>query len=92
MADRSGSVILEAFRRRFTERDGGAMSDYGDLLRGTKPGLYAVSAQIVAHARDPGPGHGDWLLRSKPIAVVGHTYYIYDLQPFASGVVGAPGR
>ena len=67
-------------------------SDYGDLLSGTKPGLDAVSAQIVAHARDPGPGHGDWLLRMKPIAVVGHTYYIYDLPALAPGAVGMQGR
>lgn len=55
-------------------------SDYADVLAGTKPGLYAVSAQILAHARDPGPGHGAWLLHAKPVAVVGHGYYIYDLR------------
>jgi hypothetical protein len=55
-------------------------SDYADVLAGIKPGLYAVSAQILAHARDPGSGHGAWLLHAKPIAVVGHTWYIYDLS------------
>ena len=54
-------------------------SDYADVLSGTKPGLYAVSAQILAHARDPGPTHAEWLLHAKPVAVVGHAYYVYDV-------------
>ena len=55
------------------------LSDSADLLEGVKPGLYAVSGQILAHAREPGPGHGAWLLRARPVAVVGHVYYIYEV-------------
>jgi hypothetical protein len=63
-------------------------SDYADVLAGVKPGLYAVSAQILAHARDPGPGHGEWMLRAKPVAVAGHAYYIYDLPGSGPGSAG----
>lgn len=45
------------------------------------PGLYAVSAHILARvpmqvSMDPA---AFWMRRLKPIAVVGHAYYIYDI-------------
>lgn len=55
--------------------------DYAAVLAGSSPGLYAVSAQILARAH-PGPGYmgGAWLLQAKPIAFVGHTYFVYEVD------------
>jgi hypothetical protein len=55
-----------------------------DLVRPPLPGLYAVSTHFLARAlgqlsREPGRGVGHWLRRVRPIAVVGHAYYIYDI-------------
>ena len=54
-----------------------------DLLNGDSPGLYAVSAHIVAstpavalQARGSG---AEWLRRRSPVAIVGHAYYIFDV-------------
>jgi hypothetical protein len=58
--------------------------DLDDVLSGTKPGLYVVSGHILAHARDTGPNHSEWLLHARPTAVVGHAYYMYD-RPSAAG-------
>lgn len=51
-----------------------------ELLRGTTPGLYAVSAHLVASLalRDNRPD-GQWMQRRKPLAIVGHAYYIYEI-------------
>ena len=58
------------------------MSDE-DLLSGKSPGLYAVSAHIVAstpavalQARGSG---AEWLRRTPPVAIVGHAFYIFDI-------------
>lgn len=58
------------------------MSDE-DLLYGKSPGLYAVSAHIVASTpavafRARGSG-AEWLRRTRPVAIVGHAYYIFDI-------------
>jgi hypothetical protein len=55
-------------------------TDYMTVLQGMQPGLYAVSAHIVARAH-PGAGSNGaaWLLQRKPIAFVGHTYFIYQV-------------
>jgi hypothetical protein len=47
------------------------------------PGLYVVSAHLVA--RIPAfPRASDWLRRIQPIAIVGHSLYVYDIPPTAS--------
>jgi hypothetical protein len=49
-----------------------------DLVREPGPGLYAVSAHLVA--RIPAlSGASDWLQRMQPVAIVGHALYIYDI-------------
>jgi hypothetical protein len=54
-----------------------------DLLNGNSPGLYAVSAHIVAStpavAFQARGGGAEWLRRARPVAVVGHAYYIFDV-------------
>jgi len=45
-----------------------------ELLQGPMPGLYAVSAHLVAR----GP---EWLRGVPPTAIVGHALYVYDLRP-----------
>jgi hypothetical protein len=59
------------------------MSD-ADLLRGAEAGIYAVSAHIVASTpavarRGAGSG-AEWLRATKPSAIVGHAYYIFERQ------------
>ncbi|HSQ31263.1 MAG TPA: glycosyltransferase family 39 protein [Gemmatimonadaceae bacterium] len=58
------------------------MSD-DDILRGTSPGLYAVSAHIVAStpavAKQMRGGGAEWLRQTRPIAIVGHAYYIFEI-------------
>jgi len=61
-----------------------------------EPGLYAVSAHLVARVPPlgerffsggtggrpgarPGPIPGAWLRTVKPVAIVGHAFYIYDI-------------
>jgi len=48
-----------------------------DLAVEPQPGLYAVTAHMVA--RIPAyPGASDWLRRMPPLAIPGHSIYIYD--------------
>ena len=54
-------------------------TDFADALDESKPGLHVVSAQFLARARE-NPGSRAWLLRTEPVAVVGHTFYIYDVR------------
>jgi hypothetical protein len=61
-----------------------------DLLRPPSPGLHAISAHILARARGElsrrhGPGPENWLLHTRPTAIVGHSYYIYDIAPGGEG-------
>lgn len=52
--------------------------DVPTLMKEPQPGLYAVSAHLVA--RVPLYGGSDWLRRRKPTAIVGHSLYIYDIS------------
>lgn len=55
--------------------------DYLDILAGTKPGLYIVSAHIMARAHGgAGSPGGAWLLKAQPIAVIGHSYYVFEIK------------
>jgi hypothetical protein len=52
--------------------------DAAKLLNEPAPGLYVISAHLVARA----PAHpfaSDWLRRIKPIAMVAHSLYVYDI-------------
>jgi len=59
------------------------MSDE-DILYGRSPGLYAASAHIVAStpaiARQTRGGGAEWLRNTRPVAIVGHAYYIFDIS------------
>ena len=44
------------------------------------PGLYVVSAHIVARAPEPGQDAGQWLRRMKPTAIIGHCLYVFDVK------------
>jgi hypothetical protein len=48
-----------------------------ELAQEPFPGLYAVSGHLVA--RIPLFGGGEWLRRMRPVAIVGHAIYIYDV-------------
>lgn len=66
--------------------------DVSDILNGPTPGLYAVSAQFLVRAHEPGPGHGNWLLTTQPKAIVGHSFYIYDIPAGPPGPAGVSGQ
>lgn len=54
------------------------MADFSEMTNGPVPGLYAVSASLVARV----PAHprtSQWLRRVRPVAIVGHAFYIYDI-------------
>lgn len=68
-----------------------------ELMRGPKPGLYVLSAHLVAFLPAIGakvrPGDGEWLRRVPPTAVIGHSLYVYDIPPSAasgSTLMGPP--
>ncbi len=49
-----------------------------ELLRGTSPGLYAVSANYVASLALRENRHdGQWLQQKEPVAIVGHAIYVF---------------
>ncbi len=55
-----------------------------DLLRPPGPGMYALSAHVVARViarlrEQYDDGAENWLVHARPIAVVGHAFYIYDI-------------
>jgi hypothetical protein len=55
-----------------------------ELLRPPSFGRYAVSAHFLARALGTlygrhGSGPGNWLLHTRPTAIVGHAYYVYDV-------------
>lgn len=54
-----------------------------DDFKSPKPGLYGVSASFVARipamARQLGVSGPEWLKQTKPSAIVGHAYYIFDV-------------
>jgi len=49
-----------------------------DLMKEPEPGLYAVSAHLVARI-PANTGASEWLRRQPPVAIVGHALYIYDI-------------
>jgi hypothetical protein len=54
-----------------------------DLLNGNRPGLYAVSSHIIALTpaiayKSLGRG-AEWLRTTRPVSVVGHAYYIFEI-------------
>ncbi|HKN46875.1 MAG TPA: hypothetical protein VJ144_02785, partial [Candidatus Polarisedimenticolia bacterium] len=56
-----------------------------ELLRPPAPALYVVSAHFLARGMGELSlkyldGPGNWLLRTAPLAVVGHAYYVYDIR------------
>lgn len=53
----------------------------GDYYAAPGPGLYVISAHLVAvmsHMKDP-QGQVSWVSRMPPTAVVGHAYHVYDI-------------
>lgn len=54
-----------------------------ELMRGPRPGLYVLSAHLVAFlpaiSAGAAPGYGQWLRQVPPTAVVGHSFYVYDI-------------
>jgi hypothetical protein len=73
-----GSFPPEGYGLRFEK------VETASLMAGPSPGLYAVSAHLVAHLPAAGelaaPGAGSWMRRVAPVAIVGHAFYIYDLR------------
>ena len=68
-----------------------------DLMLGPQPGLYVLSAHLVAFLPAIGakvrPGDGEWLRQVTPTAVIAHSFYVYDIpQSAATGStsVGPP--
>jgi hypothetical protein len=54
------------------------------LVRRPPPGLYAISAHIIA-ALPPGATEDNWVQSTSPTAIVGHAIYIYDIAEAGSG-------
>jgi hypothetical protein len=54
-----------------------------DLAANRAPGLYVFSAHLVARipalAEKLGSDAGQWLRRTPPTAIVGHSLYVYDI-------------
>jgi hypothetical protein len=57
------------------------------------PGLYVFSAHLVARvpvlAEKLGSEAGQWLRRTPPTAIVGHSLYVYDI---AQGPAATPAQ
>ncbi|HUD72919.1 MAG TPA: glycosyltransferase family 39 protein [Dongiaceae bacterium] len=56
------------------------------IERGLQPGLYAISAHLLARSLGAlraryGHGSENWIEHTRPVAVVGHAFYIYDIRP-----------
>ncbi|PWU04937.1 MAG: hypothetical protein C5B51_15865 [Terriglobia bacterium] len=52
---------------------------FEDLMKHPSPGLYVVSASMVARL-SAATGIDDWLHSTSPAAVVGHALYVYDIK------------
>jgi hypothetical protein len=57
-----------------------------DLEKPLPPGLYAISAHLLARARGSlharyGDGAENWIAHTQPAAVVGHAFYVYEIRP-----------
>lgn len=51
-----------------------------------QPGLHAISAHLLARAlgnlrAHHGDGPDNWIVHTRPVAVVGHAFYVYDIKP-----------
>jgi len=59
-----------------------------ELMEDPQPGLYVVSAHFVARVPALGarlkPGAGEWLRCTRPVAIVGHSLYVYDVDAKAA--------
>jgi hypothetical protein len=68
-----------------------------DLVGNPAPGLYVISANFVARipalAEKLGSDAGQWLRRTPPTAIVGHSLYVYDIPqaPAAAPAQARPG-
>lgn len=55
-----------------------------DLMHDPAPGLYAVSAHLVARvpamSEAAGKSGGQWLQHVPPVAIVGHAIYVYEIS------------
>jgi hypothetical protein len=56
-----------------------------DLLAPPQPGVYVLSAHVLARALARlrelhGDGPENWLLHARPSAIVGHAYYVYEIE------------
>ena len=64
-----------------------------DLVGNPAPGLYVFSAHLVARvpvlAERLGSDAGQWLRRTAPAAIVGHSLYVYDI---AHGATAGPAQ
>jgi hypothetical protein len=73
-----GSLPAETYGLRYEKLD------VNDLLVDPPPGLYAVSAHLVARVPTASEqfheGQGAWLRRIAPVDVVGHAFYIYEIR------------
>jgi len=73
-----GSYPPEAYGLKFQN------VDPSELLSKPSPGLYAVSAHVVARMPPTGatvvPVADSWLRRAAPVAIVGHAFYIYEVR------------
>jgi hypothetical protein len=77
-----GRPVKLAYGTGFDARDYGITGEriaMEDLMRPPAPGLYAVSAHFVAHAPAADAGAA-WLRSTRPVAVVGHALWIYDIR------------
>jgi hypothetical protein len=56
------------------------------IERRPQPGLHAISAHLLARALGAlraryGNGPENWIAHTRPVTVVGHAFYIYDIKP-----------
>jgi hypothetical protein len=82
---RGRNIRLAYFGTILPEAYGVACERIGpeELMEDPQPGLYVVSAHFVARVPALGarlkPGAGEWLRRTPPVAIVGHSLYVYDI-------------
>jgi tetratricopeptide (TPR) repeat protein len=64
---------------------------FGELTQDSNPvpgGLYVVSAHLLARVL-ANPGSHSWMNRTPPVAIIGHTLYVYDVPKSADEVAAA---
>jgi hypothetical protein len=89
---RGRAIRLAYFGSVRPERYGLTVERIGipELLRPPPPGLQILSAHFVARAigelsQRYLDGPENWLLHARPIAVVGHAFYVYDIPQGTTG-------